>query len=56
MTTQGMKEPEAAEVASLIARALQNRADPSALSEVAGRVSELAASFSPYPHEFSGHV
>ena len=56
MTTQGMKEPEAAEVASLIARALQNRADPSALAEVAGRVSELAASFSPYPHEFSGHV
>ena len=56
MTTQGMKEPEAAEVASLIARALQNRDDPSTLAEVAGRVSELAASFSPYPHEFSGHV
>jgi glycine hydroxymethyltransferase len=56
MTTQGMKEPEAAEVASLIARALQNRDDPGALSAVAGRVSELAASFSPYPHEFSGHV
>jgi glycine hydroxymethyltransferase len=56
MTTQGMKEPEAAEVSSLIARALQNRADPSTLAEVAVRVSELAASFSPYPHEFSGHV
>ncbi len=56
MTTQGMKEPEAAEVASLIARALQNREDPSALAGVAGRVSELAASFSPYPHDFSGHV
>jgi len=56
MTTQGMKEPEAAEVASLIARALQNREDSSALSAVAGRVSELASSFSPYPHDFSGHV
>jgi glycine hydroxymethyltransferase len=56
MTTQGMKEPEAAEVASLIARALQNRDDPSALTAVTARVSELAASFSPYPHEFSGHV
>jgi glycine hydroxymethyltransferase len=56
MTTQGMKEPEAAEVASLIARALQNREDPTALSAVAARVSELAASFSPYPHDFSGHV
>ncbi|MEX1124409.1 MAG: serine hydroxymethyltransferase, partial [Acidimicrobiia bacterium] len=56
MTTQGMKEPEAAEVASLIARALQNREDPAALSAVAGRVSELAANFSPYPHDFVGHV
>jgi glycine hydroxymethyltransferase len=56
MTTQGMKEGEAAEVAHLIARALQNREDPGALADVAGRVSELAASFSPYPHEFAGHV
>jgi len=56
MTTQGMKEPEAAEVASLIAQALQQRQDPAALSDVAGRVAELASSFSPYPHEFAGHV
>jgi glycine hydroxymethyltransferase len=56
MTTQGMKEVEAAEVASLICRALQERNDESALREVAERVSELAADFSPYPHDFAGHV
>jgi glycine hydroxymethyltransferase len=56
MTTQGMKEEQAAEVASLIARALKDRDDDAALTEVAGRVSELATEFSPYPHEFAGHV
>ena len=56
MTTQGMKEEQAAEVASLIARALKDRDDDAALTEVSGRVSELATEFSPYPHEFAGHV
>ncbi|MGH8951448.1 MAG: serine hydroxymethyltransferase [Acidimicrobiia bacterium] len=56
MTTQGMKEDQAAEVASLIARALQGRADQSTLDQVAARVAELAGSFSPYPHDFAGHV
>jgi len=56
MTTQGMKEPQAAEVASLICRALKERDDEAALTEVAGRVAELASEFSPYPHDFSGHV
>jgi glycine hydroxymethyltransferase len=56
MTTQGMKEEQASEVATLIARALQNRSDESVLAGVAGQVSELAASFPPYPHDFSGHV
>ena len=56
MTTQGMKEPQAREVASLIARALKEREDESALREVEGRVRELAAEFSPYPHDFAGHV
>ncbi|MGH8914355.1 MAG: serine hydroxymethyltransferase [Acidimicrobiia bacterium] len=56
MTTQGMKEEQASEVATLIARALQNRGDESILAEVGGRVSEIASSFSPYPHEFAGHV
>lgn len=56
MTTQGMKETQAAEVASLICRALQERDDDAALTEVAGRTSELAYEFSPYPHDFAGHV
>ncbi|HEY6635607.1 MAG TPA: serine hydroxymethyltransferase [Acidimicrobiia bacterium] len=56
MTTQGMREPEAAEVAALISRALQHRNEDSVLEEVSGRVSELAAAFSPYPHDFAGHV
>lgn len=56
MTTQGMKEDEAIEVASLICRALKQRDDETVLAEVAGRVSDLATRFSPYPHDFVGHV
>jgi glycine/serine hydroxymethyltransferase len=56
MTTQGMKEAESAEVAALICRALRERGDETAMNEVAGRVSELATEFSPYPHDFAGHV
>lgn len=56
MTTQGMKEEQASEVASLIARALKDRDNEAALMEVSGRVSELAAEFTPYPTDFSGHV
>jgi glycine hydroxymethyltransferase len=56
MTTQGMKEAEASEVARLIARALQNREDPTVLAQVSVRVAEMAASFPPYPEDFPGHV
>jgi glycine hydroxymethyltransferase len=56
MTTQGMKEEEAAEVASLIARALHKRGDEGELSHVASRVAELATRFPPYPGDFAGHV
>ncbi len=56
MTTQGMKEDQAVEVARLIARALKEREDEGALAEVAGQVSELAAEFTPYPIDFVGHV
>jgi glycine hydroxymethyltransferase len=56
MTTQGMREEQASEVASLICRALKERDDDSALADVAGRVAELASEFSPYPHDFAGHV
>ena len=56
MTTQGMKETQAAEVGSLISRVLKEYHDEAALTEVAGRVSELAGQFPPYPPDFSGHV
>jgi glycine hydroxymethyltransferase len=56
MTTQGMKEDQAEEVGSLITRALEGRDDGSVLEEVTLRVRELAAEFSPYPHDFAGHV
>jgi glycine hydroxymethyltransferase len=56
MTTQGMREEEAIEVGSLITRALQQREDLVALSEVSYRVRELAARFPPYPDDFPGHV
>ncbi len=56
MTTQGLGEAEADEVAGLIARALRGREDQTVLDEVAGRVAELAEAFPPYPPEFPGHV
>jgi len=56
MTTQGMKEDQAAEVASLLCRALRERDDEARLAEVSGRVAELAAEFHPYPRDFAGHV
>jgi glycine hydroxymethyltransferase len=56
VTTQGMKEEQVAEVASLMARALKEKDDEAALVEVKGRVGELATEFSPYPADFAGHV
>jgi glycine hydroxymethyltransferase len=56
VTTQGMKEAEVSEVASLMARALKERDDAAALLEVKGRIGELAGEFTPYPTSFSGHV
>jgi len=56
MTTQGMKESQASEVATLIGRALNQRADEAVLSGIKERVSQLAGEFTPYPHDFSGHV
>lgn len=56
MTTMGMKEGEAEEVASLIASGLRARDDSEELNEVEKRVRELAATFPPYPAGFSGHV
>lgn len=56
MTTQGMREEQAAEAASLIARALKERHDDSALMDVSARATELATKFTPYPTDFAGHV
>ncbi len=56
MTTMGMKEDQAAEIATLSTKALRAGAGGEALGAVEGRVRELAASFPPYPHDFSGHV
>jgi glycine hydroxymethyltransferase len=56
MTTMGMKEEEAVEVASLIAKALRAGAGDKDLSTIEGRVRQLATSFPPYPADFPGHV
>ncbi len=56
MTTQGMKEDQAAEVGSLICRALKGRSDRSVLDQVESAVRAMASDFPPYPHDFTGHV
>src|SRR5690606_14464268 len=56
MTTQGMKEPEAEEVARLIARALKGHTAGADLSDTESRIRELAEAFPPYPADFPGHV
>ncbi len=56
VTTQGMKEAEVSEVASLMARALKEKDDEASLVEVRARVAELAGEFPPYPTDFAGHV
>ena len=48
VTTQGMKEPEMAEIARLIATALRSRTDPSAISAVSADVAALCARFPVY--------
>ena len=48
VTTQGMGEPEMAEVASLIARALKGREDDAELASVRDDVATLCSKFTPY--------
>jgi glycine hydroxymethyltransferase len=48
VTTQGMKEPEMAVVASLIARVLRERTDPSITGTVRADVAALCAKFPAY--------
>ena len=56
ITTCGMKETEAVQVADLITRALRNRTDAAQVEAVAGEAAALAADFPPYPPDFPGHV
>ncbi len=55
-TTCGMKEPDVAEVARLMTRALREREDQAALDTVREGIASLAAEFAPYPADFPGHV
>ena len=50
VTTQGMKEAEMTQIASLIARALRGRADDGTLAQVKADVASLCAAFSAYPN------
>ncbi len=52
ITTQGMKEPEMAEIAELIAQTLRVRNDPPAVAAVRQRVDALCSRFPVYPHAF----
>ena len=52
VTTQGMKEAEMADIASLIAEALRHRADQSAVAAVKAKVAALCARFPVYPDKF----
>ncbi|MFM8827179.1 MAG: serine hydroxymethyltransferase [Actinomycetota bacterium] len=52
VTTQGMKEPEMAEIASLIAEALRSRSDKAAVAAVKTKVAALCGRFPVYPDPF----
>ena len=49
VTTQGMREPEMAEIAALIGRTLRGRDDDAELSAVRDDVAALSSKFTPYP-------
>jgi glycine hydroxymethyltransferase len=49
VTTAGMGEPEMAEIAGLIGRALRQRDDDSTLAEVREAAATLCSKFTPYP-------
>ena len=50
VTTRGMKEPEMAIIADLIARALDHVSDAAALRSIADAVGDLCGKFPVYPH------
>ncbi len=47
-TTAGMKEGEFAQIASLLARALRQREDEAAITQIRTEIGELCAGFNPY--------
>ena len=49
VTTQGMEEPQMAQIASFIARALHDRDSPDALAAIRDEVAALCATFPAYP-------
>ena len=49
VTTQGMQEPEMAEIASLIARTLRERADDAGVNAIRDEVADLCAKYPAYP-------
>ena len=49
VTTAGMAEPEMAEIASLMARALRAADDENVAAEVKESVARLCSKFTPYP-------
>jgi glycine hydroxymethyltransferase len=50
VTTQGMKEAEMSEIASLIAETLRNRNDEQAVADIRQRVAALCGRFPVYPN------
>jgi glycine hydroxymethyltransferase len=49
VTTQGMREPEMAQIGHLIARTLRERTDPQSIVEIREEVRTLCTPFAPYP-------
>lgn len=49
VTTQGMKEPEMAEIGRLIATTLRERSDAEAVAGIREEVRQLCSGFTPYP-------
>jgi glycine hydroxymethyltransferase len=48
VTTQGMTEPQMAEIGRLIAETLRGRGDPAVIASVRNQVRQLCSSFTPY--------
>ncbi len=56
MTSCGMKETEAREIASIITSSLRGRENEGAVADAASAAATIATAFPPYPEDFPGHV